>query len=102
MSDITEQLRCLYVWPQSIADHHADILTPRQVKHLYDVGTVADVAIAEINTLRERVRLLEIAAVTAVLPLEAIRMSGADAAHCQDVRDAISDGINTVRQVISK
>lgn len=100
MTDITEQLRCLYVWPQSIADHHADILTPRQIDRLYKVDDVASAAANEITTLRERVKELEVAAVTAVLPLEAILMSGADAAHCQEIRDAIFDGVTTVREAL--
>ncbi len=51
MADLIEELRCLYVWPQSVADNHADILTPRQVKMLYAVGDVAEKAEAEINRL---------------------------------------------------
>ena len=48
---LRDMLAALYVWPQSIADHHADILTPRQMKKLYDVGEVADKAVAEIDRL---------------------------------------------------
>ena len=50
--DLIEQLDILHVWPQSVADYHADILTPRQIKQLYDVGRVATEAVAELRTLR--------------------------------------------------
>lgn len=52
MTTDTAQLRGLYVWPQSIADHHADILTPRQIKELYKVGEVACAAADELDRLR--------------------------------------------------
>jgi len=50
--DLIEQLDVLHVWPQSVADHHADILTPRQIRQLYDVGRVATEAAAELRILR--------------------------------------------------
>lgn len=45
------RLKSLYVWPQSVADHYADTLTPRQIKHLYEVGFVADEAATAITAL---------------------------------------------------
>jgi len=54
MDDLPERLECLYVWPQSIADNHADILTPRQIEKLYEVGNVAERAAAEIRALRAK------------------------------------------------
>lgn len=44
MTDLVERLDCLHVWPQSVADHYADTLTPRQIKELYAVGDVATAA----------------------------------------------------------
>lgn len=51
MDDLVERLRALYVWPQSIADHYADTLTPRQIEKLYEVGNVAEQAAARITEL---------------------------------------------------
>ena len=51
MDDLVERLQSLYVWPQSVADHHADVLTPRQIEKLYEVGNVAEQAIARIQAL---------------------------------------------------
>lgn len=59
MSELIERLNALYVWPQSVADNHADILTPRQIKHLYEVGTVATEAADEIERLTAEVRRLD-------------------------------------------
>ena len=50
--DLEERLRVLYVWPQSVADHHADILTPRQIEKLYEVGGTADEASQALATLK--------------------------------------------------
>ena len=46
---LIERLNCLYVWPQSIADTHADILTPRQIEKLYEVGNVSEQAVAALT-----------------------------------------------------
>ena len=51
--------------------------------------------------LLAQIAMLKKAMVTAVLPLEAIRMSGSDAAFCQDVRDAIHDGVIAVREALA-
>ena len=51
MDDLVERLQSLYVWPQSVADHHADTLTPRQIEKLYEVGNVAEQAAARITDL---------------------------------------------------
>lgn len=51
MDDLVERLKSLYVWPQSVADHHADTLTPRQIEKLYEVGIVAEQAAARIQAL---------------------------------------------------
>lgn len=48
---LVEELRALHVWPQSIADHHADVLTSRQIEKLYEVGNVAHRAADEIERL---------------------------------------------------
>lgn len=52
--DIVERLGYLHVWPQSIADTHADTLTPRQIERLYDVGNVAADAADTIASLRKQ------------------------------------------------
>lgn len=51
MTDLVERLDCLHVWPQSVADHYADTLTPRQIKELYAVGDVATAAKSRIEQL---------------------------------------------------
>ena len=51
MASLVERLRALYVWPQSVADHYADTLTPRQIKQLYEVGFAADEAADRITAL---------------------------------------------------
>ena len=48
---LVEELHALYVWPQFVADHHADVLLPRQTKGLYDVGKLADKAADALTTL---------------------------------------------------
>lgn len=61
-NDLVEKLRALHVWPQVVADDHADLLTPRRIDKLYEVGRVsheaADLIEAqarEIKRLREAV-----------------------------------------------
>lgn len=58
-SDIVQRLEAIHVWPQSVADHHADILTPRQIEKLYAVGQVGTEAAAEIARLTEALRATE-------------------------------------------
>ena len=60
---LVEELHALYVWPQFVADHHADVLLPRQTKGLYDVGKLADKAADALTTLSARVETLETALV---------------------------------------
>ena len=65
---LVERLRALHVWPQFVADEHADLLRPRYSKGLYAVGEVAHEAADTILRLRaelaaqhreaERARLL--------------------------------------------
>lgn len=54
VTDIVERLNCLHVWPQFVADEHADVILPRQSKGLYDVGHVAHEAADTIATLRKQ------------------------------------------------
>ena len=54
VTDIVERLRALHVWPQFVADEHADVILPRQLKALYDVGHVAHEAADTIATLRKQ------------------------------------------------
>lgn len=58
-SDIVQRLEALHVWPQFVADHHADILTPRQIENLYAVGQVSTEAAAELTRLTEALRAAE-------------------------------------------
>lgn len=51
IAGLVEELHALYVWPQFVADHHADVLLPRQTKGLYDVGKLADKAADALTTL---------------------------------------------------
>ena len=48
---LVERLRALHVWPQSIADGHAELLTPRQIDKLYEVGAVSHKAADRIEAL---------------------------------------------------
>jgi uncharacterized small protein (DUF1192 family) len=56
---LVEALTALYVWPQSIADHYADTLSPRQIEKLYEVGNVAERAAARITALSAEVERLK-------------------------------------------
>ena len=56
---VIDELSALHVWPQSVADHHADILSPRQIKALYEVGNVATRAEQAIRDLRTRAEQAE-------------------------------------------
>jgi len=83
MDDLVERLQSLYVWPQSVADHHADTLTPRQIEKLYEVGNVAEQAAARIQALETSLAEAEgrvIAEVVAWLRNKAIKAWGADTA----------------------
>ena len=53
---LVERLDCLHVWPQSVAFHYADTLTPRQIKELYAVGAVATEAKWRIERLEATLR----------------------------------------------
>jgi hypothetical protein len=41
MKELISKLRALHVWPQVVADYHAEALLPRQIKGLYEVGKTA-------------------------------------------------------------
>ena len=59
-NDLVEKLRALHVWPQVVADDHADLLTPRRIDKLYEVGRVSHEAADLIETqAREIERLRE-------------------------------------------
>jgi len=49
---IINELRALHVWPQFVADYYADILSPCQIKGLYNVGDVAHRAADAIASAR--------------------------------------------------
>ena len=69
MSDLIERLNALHVWPQIVADNHADILTPRQIKHLYEVGAVATEAADRIEALTDQLAEAQSALQTAMTEL---------------------------------
>ncbi|OGT55457.1 MAG: hypothetical protein A3E01_09100 [Gammaproteobacteria bacterium RIFCSPHIGHO2_12_FULL_63_22] len=48
---LLKDIDILHVWPQSIADHHADTLAPRQIEKLYEVGVVATLATTALRQL---------------------------------------------------
>ena len=54
MTDIVEKLQALHVWPQFVADTHADVISKRQGQGLYDVGNVATEATDLIVELRRQ------------------------------------------------
>ncbi|MES2782993.1 MAG: hypothetical protein V4657_09370 [Pseudomonadota bacterium] len=57
---IVERLRALHVWPQFVADTHADVILPRQAQGLYDVGNVATEAADTIDELLEALIAAEV------------------------------------------
>jgi hypothetical protein len=50
----------------------------------------------------EEYQRIKVALVTAMIPIEAILLSGTDAAFCQDVRDALRDAQNTARAALKE
>ena len=61
-----------------------------------------DYLLTKITDLEALVGELGEALVTAMIPIEAMLLSGADAAHCQDVRDAMHDAQATARATLAK
>ena len=55
---LVEKLRALHVWPQAVADDHADLLTPRQIEKLYEVGRVSHEAADLIETQAREIERL--------------------------------------------
>ena len=60
-NDLVERLRALHVWPQVVADDHADLLTPRQIDKLYEVGRVSHEAADLIETQAREIERLRAA-----------------------------------------
>ncbi len=54
----------------------------------------------EVRQLKQYIKKLEVAAVKAVLPLEAYRLAGGRV-HCDEIEEAINEGIQEVRQVLT-
>lgn len=57
-NDLVERLRALHVWPQVVADDHADLLTPRRIDKLYEVGRVSHEAADLIETQAREIERL--------------------------------------------
>lgn len=57
-NDLVEKLRALHVWPQVVADDHADLLTPRRIGKLYEVGRVSHEAADLIETQAREIERL--------------------------------------------
>jgi methyl-accepting chemotaxis protein len=55
---LVERLRALHVWPQAVADGYADLLTPRQIEKLYEVGRVSHEAADLIETQAREIERL--------------------------------------------
>ena len=58
---LVDGLRALHVWPQAVADNHADLLTPRQIEKLYEVGRVSHEAADLIETQAREIERLRTA-----------------------------------------
>ena len=56
---LVDELLALYVWPQSVADNYADLLTPRQIEKLYEVGRVSHEAADLIETQAREIERLK-------------------------------------------
>lgn len=54
--ELKERLRTLHVWPQFVADHYADILSPKQIENLYAVGQISHEAADRIEALEGALR----------------------------------------------
>ena len=78
----------------TLADDHF-----RNARRLSEVVVARD---AQITKLQADGDKLAGALVTAMIPIEAILLSGADAAHCQDVRDALRDAKATAPQALTE
>lgn len=59
-NDLVEKLRALHVWPQVVADDHADLLTPRRIDKLYEVGRVSHEAADLIETQAREIERLRL------------------------------------------
>ena len=59
-NDLVEKLRALHVWPQVVADDHADLLTPRRIEKLYEVGRVSHEAADRIERLEAALLMIAI------------------------------------------
>jgi hypothetical protein len=57
--DLVQRLRGLHVWPQSTADTYPDVLGPRRIKALYEIGGVAHEAADTIEHLQATIAALE-------------------------------------------
>ena len=55
---LVEKLRALHVWPQVVADDHADLLTPRRIDKLYEIGRVSHEAADLIETQAREIERL--------------------------------------------
>lgn len=95
---LVEQLDCLHVWPQSVASHHVDVLTPRQIEELYAIGGVATDAVTRIRSDADRIIALG-AELKTVLDREADthrrhdamqRRCEAQAAEIEKLREALA------------
>lgn len=57
---LVDGLRALHVWPQAVADGYADLLTPRQIEKLYEVGRVSHEAADQIETQAREIERLRL------------------------------------------
>ena len=57
---LVERLRVLHVWPQAVADGHADLLTARQIEKLCEVGRVSHEAADLIETQAREIKRLRL------------------------------------------
>ena len=69
---------------------------------IYGFQVLLDDVETTLTDLQAQVAELRGALVTAIIPIEVILLSGAIAAHCQDVRDALHDAKTTARQALEK
>lgn len=87
-NDLVEKLRALHVWPQVVADDHADLLTPRRIDKLYEIGRVSHEAADLIETqAREIERLGVIAGGNAKLVCKVLDEKDAEIERLRGVSD---------------
>lgn len=93
------QTKATYVKGYGASDYSAPIST-RIPTAGEDAPPIPEALIDRLRVLEAENKRLREAMVTAVIPLEALRISGANKLHCQEVQDGIEAGVMAVREAL--